>query len=322
MKKIKIIIITLLIAIIVLSFAILGINLTTNNKTQENNSTLTEQEEIYIDKVSNMLEFDNVSLSIKKYIRFLSIDLNNQMQYTEQELSEGLNDFALSQGVETYEDKKEAIYSFLDEEYIEENHITLSNLYNFVEDEYRLTTFTAIKIICRSDSSSITRYGIYGRIVTTDENGKNESKYVYYILTKDNLNTTFSIRPLNSEKINDINEINLETTIKEIKNTKFNSFSMAENLTDAEVAKMYFNLYMQDVQYDIERAYNTLNSDYKNKKFGSLKEYNNYIDNMIENLKTATIKKYSYTETDEYKQYICEDNNGNYYIFRDEGVMD
>lgn len=321
MKKIKTSIIILLMIIIFLVIILLAVDAFSNKKVEENNDINEYKETVNIDSVSNMLEFDNVSLSIKKYIRFLTIDINNRMQYTQQELSYGADDFAISQGITNEEEKKEALYNLLDEEYKKTNNITTSNIYNFIGDEYKLTTFTPISMTCKNIDTFITRYCIYGRTIKQDKLGNTEAKYNYYILTQDNLNSTFSVMPLEEKNIKNIQDVNLESKIKGINPNKFNSFSISENLNAADIAKTYFTLYKQDMEYDIQRAYNTLSEEYRNKKFGNINEYRNYINIKMDEVKKATIKEYSYTQTKEYKQYLCIDNNGNYYVFRDTGVM-
>ena len=65
-----------------------------------------------------------------------------------------------------------------------------------------------------------------------------------------------------------------------------------------------------DMTYDIENSYNTLDNDYKN-----------YITKNFSTILASSIEKYKINEMENEKEYICIDQYGNYYIFKDNGVM-
>ena len=95
-----------------------------------------------------------------------------------------------------------------------------------------------------------------------------------------------------------------------------NNNTLSENITDEEYIKKLFNQYKLELQNTISSAYNKLDEEYKDKKFGTLEKFEEYINNNKTRYSTMTIAKYQKTETDKYTQYVCIDRNGYYYIFR------
>ena len=56
-------------------------------------------------------------------------------------------------------------------------------------------------------------------------------------------------------------------------------------------------------------------------KFDTLDEYKKYMKKNIRYIISSSIEKYQINEFDEYTEYICIDQYGNYYIFKETGVM-
>ena len=103
-----------------------------------------------------------------------------------------------------------------------------------------------------------------------------------------------------------------------LKNYEVNEY-IPTYVSDEDMAKIYLNDYIQKMYYDVETAYNLLDEEYRNKKFGSIDNYKNYINSLPNlNYKLSTYYKY------EKKGYIIfgvTDQNSNVYIFKTKGVM-
>ena len=99
-----------------------------------------------------------------------------------------------------------------------------------------------------------------------------------------------------------------------------NEFSII-NVTTNELLQMYFNDYKNAVLQEPEKAYNILQEQYREEKFGSFEEYKKYIENNKETITTATLESYQ-VKDEETNRYICIDQNGRYYIFDETAIMD
>ncbi len=73
--------------------------------------------------------------------------------------------------------------------------------------------------------------------------------------------------------------------------------------------------------YNQEAIYNSLDEEYRNKRFESLEEFEQYAKDNIRRYITMSITKYQKTNNEEYTQYVLIDKNDKEYIFRETGTM-
>lgn len=100
-----------------------------------------------------------------------------------------------------------------------------------------------------------------------------------------------------------------------------NEFSFA-NVNTEDLILIYFNKYKNNMANNIQEAYDSLDEEYRNKRFGNINEYRIYVNNNYSKLMSATLKNYQVDTTNsDYTRYICTDNSGNYYIFRETAIM-
>lgn len=93
-------------------------------------------------------------------------------------------------------------------------------------------------------------------------------------------------------------------------------------VTELDVVKKYLNDYKNNILYNKEEAYNSLNEDYRNKKFGNFEEYKKYLDNFISDATySMEVDKYSVTSINGNKVFNIIDNSGNKYIIKEKSIM-
>ena len=133
-------------------------------------------------------------------------------------------------------------------------------------------------------------------------------KEVYYILFIDENENLFSIMPINS---NLYASYTLKNNIDKIQNREYNIYNLS-SLNDEQKATEYFEAYRFLTLANPKYTYEKMSEQYRNKRFGTLENYIQYVkDNYIE-FKNIIPQKYliSYNE-----QYVVQDQNQNYYIF-------
>ncbi|MBR6690833.1 MAG: hypothetical protein IKL65_05825 [Bacilli bacterium] len=90
------------------------------------------------------------------------------------------------------------------------------------------------------------------------------------------------------------------------------------NISDEQMASIYFNDFNSHLNTDINYAYKLLNVDYRNLKFGTVDNFINYINSL--NYNNMTIDRYSInSDRDIYTIYT---KDGNKYIFKISSVME
>ena len=85
------------------------------------------------------------------------------------------------------------------------------------------------------------------------------------------------------------------------------------------MARIYLNDYVHTLFTDTEFAYNLLDEEYKNKKFGSYESFQNYVNSLPES--GYNLLKYYKKDKKGYTIFGVYDKNDNLFIFKTKGVM-
>lgn len=90
------------------------------------------------------------------------------------------------------------------------------------------------------------------------------------------------------------------------------------NITDEQMANIYLNDFKYNLYNDINYAYQLLNEEYRNLKFGSIDSFVNYINQL--NYNNMVMDKYSISSDNEFITVYTKD--GGVYIFNVISVME
>ena len=83
-----------------------------------------------------------------------------------------------------------------------------------------------------------------------------------------------------------------------------------------DTAKEYMGRFKKITLANTNISYKYLNEEYRDKKFENVNEYNQYIQNNNERIEQANLSKYKVNYEDDYLEFVCIDQNGYYYIFK------
>lgn len=112
-----------------------------------------------------------------------------------------------------------------------------------------------------------------------------------------------------------------EETYSSIKE-KYECNEFELNITSTEnLIKTYFYNYKKSMFNYPEEAYNKLDQEYKEKKFGNIDNFKKYISDNFDELKKSFIQEYKIIKENDYTEYIFKDDKDNYYIFRETSIM-
>lgn len=170
-------------------------------------------------------------------------------------------------------------------------------------------------------NDNVSAYYVYTKIRDKNTLDISNEEDFYCTVVMDKYNNTFLIE-LNGKEYSeyDLNAI-LRYSITEIKledNNKYTDITVYNE----DIVKKYFSEYLKNTLYKPEIAYEMLDEEYKNKKFGNIEMFKQYVDNNKFNLSNSTIVKYAVNQFDEYTQYTLVDNYNNSYIIKEKSVMD
>ena len=216
-------------------------------------------------------------------------------------------------------DENEIILNLLTKEYTSKNNITKDNIENYVDKLDKDVFFVPLQMKY-INSGDIYQYAMIGYITDFDYNIIKEVGFKVNLdmsATKTgNSDLSFTIEPIN-EEINDIDEVQLEIKLTSVEKNDYNIVQYITTNTE-EDCKRYLDYYKKMALSNPEEAYNRLDEEYRNLRFGSLDAYKQYIEENKKDIQSIQISQYMTNTENGVKQNIAKDKYGKIYIF--EGV--
>lgn len=299
MKKIKIIIITLLILIFI-GILTVGVLLIYMNE----NSFIAEKEEILLYKENELKEVDN------------SADF-----YTISNCIQAYFDYIYNRNIEENEEdikiQDENLYYLLSENYIKENNITKDTVSKYVFNINDKVFFVPSKMYAKQQNDNILTFVVNGFIENINYEYIQEINIYVNI---DIIQNTYSIEPI-TENVEEIANIKIPSLNQQKIDKNGSNMFVYQKINDEILVKKYLDFYKKTVLSKPELIYKNLNLEYKNKRFSTFEQFKRYIEIKKEEIKTARMEKYLVTHYTGYTEYICIDQNENYYIFKETSPM-
>lgn len=308
MEKVKrlIILLSIIIVIVLIIFLIIRIKI---------NNTGSDFQEIESEKIANY-EAENKLVKEKNRNKYFAIE----------EIYSSFLDANLYQNYEY-------VYNMLDENYIKNNNINKENIFSKInifnidnlgdyQADMMKISFYVDDVYCIEKSANITIYFVYGNIV---DKIKNQNEQYNLMVEMDSKNQTFYILPqeymeennyIDSTKIAECN-----ISIDEIKENDYNTFQF-NNIDDITIMNRYLSKYQNSIVDNLEKSYDFLDEEYKKVKFNNYSEYKKYVEDNMKDILSITIVKYKINEKEDSNEYIIIDQHENYYILKENAIMD
>lgn len=181
---------------------------------------------------------------------------------------------------------------------------TLNILLNCINNN---TNYTFIKDIYVQRNDNINVYAAYGI-----QNNKN----IYYIISLDYNNFSYNIKQVTEDECNNIKDGKENDYIK-ITNIEINNDNKFELnvMSDVQTSAMYYNIIKNVLNSEPEVLYNLLLDDeYKQKRFSNIEAFNEFVNQNKSKYNNMKLSKYAKYKYDGYVQYVCLDNNGDYFV--------
>lgn len=229
------------------------------------------------------------------------------------------------------EQGKESTYNMLNPKFISEFGVSKENVLKNVEsinindlseEEYDNleVTVNIDNMYSKESSVNITTYFVYGKF---EYNIDIEPNDFSIIVETDSINNTFYIYPSKYiqkyfKQTEDLEEYN--TDIQEIEENDYNTFEFI-NVEDATVIMDYLSKYKNMLIEDVKKSYDMLDEEYRDAKFENESEYEEFINNNKERILSISIKGYKTNKKDDYTEYVFIDQNNNYYVFKENYIM-
>lgn len=323
----------LLIILIVVTLIISIININMLSKVIERVKYLNRQEklkeeseklskEFYensgLKEINNITSFFTVKLCTEKYFE----TLNSLWYNTEYTMNDSYNKYSEANKYEfEFSDfRANVLNDILAQKYKKEFNVDKESIKEKYKEHFIQDKIIISKVYEYNMNKEITAFIVNG--YNFCENGSNKKSFSIMILI-DLKENTFEIYPEEYLERHNLNNIDLDkkiTAIEDIKkiNKNDNNKTPSEIVTNEKIVDYYLDLYKFNIKYNIEMAYEMLEEKYREKRFGTFDNYKNYInDNQDKYI--IVLDKYKVENINGYKQYMCIDKKGNYYIFTPEG---
>lgn len=295
-KKLIIFFMILIVIFIIILLVVLN-NLNSNENVEGDPGLVIDYDNVQIEDVTSNIEFYNVVSCVNRFIN--STYLTDEFKEDE----------------EMYEIFKQNIYEMLSEKYIQENNITVDNLQNNVEIVEENVLFVPLKMKVL-EGSNVGKYLVYGFI---EDMEYNYIKDIYLFVNLNNRTHYFSIEPIN-EKI-DFETYQYQNENVEIEENESNVYTEV-TVNYEYISREHINNYKRIVLAQPELFYNNyLGQEYREKRFGSLENFESYVQKNRQEIVGLTLSQYLVNNYENYVEYVCRDANRNLYIFRESNPM-
>ena len=319
MEKSKRILIVLIILLIVM--AVMVAILINTNKKQEvshGNNTYTsivnEQDEAF-EKVNDYKTYFTVKEIVENYITYMK-----QINGDEYVDASSLQTTTTQIATVMQEDGIEALKGILDEGYLKDE---TDNSLIKMQDNYKQDGTYTKQVNYNLNIDNMYQCGLASNISIVLVEAKLNNAELNLLVKLDSTNNTYSlflndyITKNNYTKHMSIKSINISKN--KIQKNNYNNDVKVEG-TEKDVVIQYFSDYRMKMLNDTKIAYQKLDSEYAEKKFGQYSNFESYINNNKNNIIVASIDKYQVVENKNGKEYVCVDEKGKYYIFMEEEI--
>lgn len=221
-------------------------------------------------------------------------------------------------------DSVNALYNMFDDDYVKEYNITEESIATLAQ-QYRQQGDYSENIIYNLKIDEM-----YIANISTDIDFILVKFYINNVednmlIKLDFANNTYSIfgkEYVEKKGYNkDTKVASIEIEASNIENNDYNKFDFI-NTDDKYIINQYFSEYQTKLLNNQEYAYELLDKEYRQNKYETFEEFSKYVEDNYETLQNTYLTKYQIKQFDEYKEYVCLDENNNYYIFIERSMTD
>lgn len=312
-----IIIAILLIILTIILFSLLQKN---NNNIQAENYNLYEESSLGVNKVIDRNEYCAIKMILDNYfnvINYINADIQD-IDLRDLESRDISSENKRKEILEEYTIKSaEIIENLLDKECIEYLSLNQDKIIKEFQ-QYKSKDYIIENMYYINKNINTTLYYIDGML--------DNNKGFKLIVKTDSYTETFSIYSQGYIESKNIDETNLEEkfsiqSVEYIEQNDNNTLIM-NDITDKYMAQYYLENYGNMILNDLEKSYEMLDDNYKQKKFPTYDSYKNYIKSSNIKYNLLELQSYYFKEFDEYNEFSCKDQYNNVYIFKETSVME
>ncbi|MCI9063794.1 MAG: hypothetical protein HFJ17_04260 [Clostridia bacterium] len=300
----------IILIIIILSVAVYKMLKKKQNIEYEENNPQEDFVETYgknDDGTIDQQAYFDISACIRQYLSIINTENNIYYTYNESNKYTKIDEKQI----------KQSIYNVLSQEYINKNKVTVENVFSHVKTLNQTLLFVPLEMSMIQDAE-VKSFIVHGLVETL---GLEVSDEIFVIVNIDMANELFSIYPIDGKysKIEDIKKVDkLDNVISDNGNNQYQMITVRYE----DMAKEYINTYKRLAIGKPELAYEYLDEEYREARYGDVNKFKQYVKENKEAINSITLDKYDVSDKGNYKQFVCIDKNGFYYIFKQNSILD
>ncbi len=252
-----------------------------------------------IDKLKNKNKYYTVKMLVERYFNYIK-------DSSDEELNEELRMLNTT-----------ALISVLDEKYKEEFDINNDNVLENYNDINQDEVMEIDDIYFVEENASSNIFLVYGTMLI-------QQKEFKLMVRTDSLKMLFSIYP---EEYMEKYDYSYENNKEDFENlfvdalevNEYNKFEY-NTVSSERMAVIYFNDFKDKLLGNVEKAYESLDEEYREKRFGSLENFKKYVDDNRSDLSKLEISSYLSENKNGDTIYVCKDQFDGVYIFNEIAV--
>ena len=318
--------IIILIIIVLILVAIIGLILVQSNNGEEQedidlheNVDSSESSDKAFSEINNHDIYYSVRGILDNYISMIK-EVNGD-QYIEFGKLEQAQDEAIS---ELKSEAIQVLYNTLDSAYIEECGITEDSINELAEgykqqgDYSKEVTYSLnIEEMYNADLSTNIKL-----ILLKIKINEKESNMMMKLDLQNSTYSIFGQEYIEKYQYNKDTEItNIKVNSESVQSNDYNNFDFV-NTDEKYIVNQLFSDYQNYLVNNIQAAYEELDEEYREKKYDNYEEFESYVSEKSEEISESYLDKYIINQYDEYVEYVCLDEDGNYYIFIERSITD
>lgn len=171
-----------------------------------------------------------------------------------------------------------------------------------------------------TENRYIREYYTYGILALANGDYTSTEHEIYMIVYVTLDNKEYILQTISKNEYNNMKELNQDDSV-DITEGTYNVYDY-EYVNDVKQMEIYLANFAFQVFNNTEKSYELLNEDYRNKRFGDINKYVDFLNEKINQFQNIKITQYNVYEENGDKVYIGTDENGNYYHIKEKAYMD
>lgn len=202
----------------------------------------------------------------------------------------------------------------------EENTIAVNELGGNAIYTVSNTAKYVVKKAFSTENGYQNKYYTYGILSVANGDFTANDFEVYMIMYVDKQNNTYKVENITKEQFANTTQLEQDSDIEIPKGT-YNIYEY-EHIDNVKQMEIYLKDYSFKIFSNTEEAYNLLSEDYRNKRFGNVQKFIEYLTEKQDTLINIEITQYNFEEEEDYKLYKGTDKYGNYYHIIETAYME